>query len=150
MPVCNVCGEAVSSDTAVCPICGAAVALDATTSFEPVSAGNAAPLPAEIACEGPALTVRKGPQPGGHFFLDRARITVGRDPESGIFLNDMTVSRDHAVISVEAEDTVRIRDVGSLNGTFINGVLAEEATLREGDIIQVGTFQMAYHAGRVR
>ena len=72
------------------------------------------------------LVVRKGPQPGERFFLDRPRLVIGRDPKSDIFLNDMTVSRAHAVIESDAHG-VRVSDAGSLNGTYVNGVVAEDA-----------------------
>lgn len=94
--------------------------------------------------EGPVLVVRKGPQPGEKFFIDRPQLNVGRDPESDIFLNDMTVSRAHAVLEM-AGSTVTVRDVGSLNGTYVNGVIVDSAPLSSGDVVQIGTFQMAFY-----
>ena len=77
---------------AVRPIAGT------TASFAPVGECRETPAVAGAApAEGPVLVVRKGPQPGERFYLDRPRLTIGRDPESDIFLNDMTVSRTHAV-----------------------------------------------------
>jgi pSer/pThr/pTyr-binding forkhead associated (FHA) protein len=90
--------------------------------------------------------VRKGPQPGERFFVDRSRLTVGRDPESDIFLNDMTVSRTHAIIECEA-NAVTVKDAGSLNGTYVNGEIVESATLVDGDALQIGTFQMVFISG---
>ncbi len=85
----------------------------------------------------------KGPQPGERFFVDRPRLTIGRDPESDIFLNDMTVSRTHAVMELIGA-TVKVTDAGSLNGTYVNGVLVDTAELCHGDAVQIGTFQMAF------
>lgn len=120
--------------------------MDATASFEPVRADEPLRVASDDEIEGPVLVVCKGPQPGERFFIDRSRLTLGRDPVSDVFLNDMTVSREHAVLSFE-DGRVSIRDVGSLNGTSVNGTLAEEATLEDGDTVQIGTFQMTFHAG---
>ncbi|TLM87290.1 MAG: FHA domain-containing protein, partial [Actinobacteria bacterium] len=68
---------------------------------------------------------------------------VGRDPESDIFLNDMTVSRSHAEFEVVG-DEVTVRDLGSLNGTYVNGVCVDAAPLSHGDLVQIGTFQMVF------
>ncbi len=141
MGVCASCGEPLDEHAAACSACGSAVA-DATASFAPVGdleQGSEVPG----GTEGPVLVVRKGPQPGERFHIDRARLTIGRDPESDIFLNDMTVSRAHAVLSKEG-DVVTVRDAGSLNGTYVNGLYVETAPLRDGDVVQIGTFQMVY------
>jgi len=103
-------------------------------------------VPTTTTTEGPALVVRKGPQPGERFFLDRARLTVGRDPESDIFLNDMTVSRIHSVLECSASG-VHVTDSGSLNGTYLNGELVDSAQLADGDVLQIGTFQMVFFLG---
>jgi pSer/pThr/pTyr-binding forkhead associated (FHA) protein len=73
-------------------------------------------------------------------------LSVGRDPSSDIFLNDMTVSRAHAVLDT-SPDGVSVRDAGSLNGTYVNGACVDQAQLREGDVLQIGTFQMVFHGG---
>lgn len=140
---CKVCGAEMGPHDHACAACGAP-ASGATESFEPV--GGAVEQVAEVgqAAEGPALVVRKGPQAGERFYLDRSRLTVGRDPESDIFLNDMTVSRSHAFLEV-VDGGVTVRDASSLNGTYVNGVCVDEASLRDGDILQIGTFQMVYH-----
>jgi hypothetical protein len=142
MEECPTCHEQVDPDALECPSCGAS--LDgATASFEPVGHADGAPVDLVASGEGPVLVVRKGPQTGEKFFVDTARLTVGRDPESDIFLNDMTVSRTHAVIE-RVGDTARVTDAGSLNGTYVNGVLVDSAELNHGDAVQIGTFQMAF------
>lgn len=146
MSDCRVCGEPVVADGSACTRCGAPVISGATESFSPVVAEEeAAGSIAQIAT-GPALVVRKGPQSGERFYLDRPRLTVGRDPSSDIFLNDMTVSRSHAVLELE-EGSVSVRDDGSLNGTYVNGLCVDQAVLCDGDILQVGTFQMVFFLG---
>lgn len=144
MAQCPACGVPVDSQDGVCPSCGLHVA-GATASFEPVELTEAVVSTAP-ATEGPVLVVRKGPQPGERFFLDRPRLTIGRDPESDIFLNDMTVSRMHATLECAA-DGVLVTDSGSLNGTYLNGEVVDSATLADGDILQVGTFQMVFFLG---
>jgi pSer/pThr/pTyr-binding forkhead associated (FHA) protein len=145
MADCPGCAAALGPEDQNCPNCGMKVQ-GATTSFEPVEvegnpAGTVAGSP-----DGPILVVRKGPQPGERFFIDRPRLLIGRDPESDIFLNDMTVSRAHAVIESD-ELGVRVSDAGSLNGTCVNGVVSEKATLNDGDVLQIGTFQMLFLSG---
>jgi pSer/pThr/pTyr-binding forkhead associated (FHA) protein len=90
--------------------------------------------------------VRKGAEVGERFYLDRPEMTVGRDPGSDIFLNDVTVSRRHALLHV-AGGEVTVEDAGSLNGTYVNNVSVDSAVLRTGDVLQVGTFQMTFFGG---
>lgn len=97
--------------------------------------------------EHPTLTILKGPQTGASFVLDIPEITVGRDPSSGVFLNDMTVSRHHAVIRI-GQSSATIEDLGSLNGTWVDGAIVNNATLQDGSTIQIGTFRMVYHVTR--
>jgi hypothetical protein len=141
---CSHCGTEVEPGASVCPECGLAIA--STASFRSVECDVDNTTEPIEAVEGPVLIVRKGPQPGENFYLDRPRLTVGRDPSSDIFLNDMTVSRDHAVLELENGD-VTVRDEKSLNGTYVNGVCVDEAVLNDGDVLQIGTFQMVYHCG---
>jgi pSer/pThr/pTyr-binding forkhead associated (FHA) protein len=90
-----------------------------------------------------SLRVVKGPQVGERFFLEGDRITIGRDPEEQLFLSDITVSREHAIITREGAE-VRVRDADSLNGTYLNGSIVEDALLKDGDILQIGTFQLRF------
>lgn len=95
----------------------------------------------------PTLTIVKGPQIGEVFELDSAQITLGRDPHNSVFLNDMTVSRRHARMDLTgiASGLVTIEDLGSLNGTWVNGAIASRASLQDGSTIQIGTFRMVFH-----
>jgi hypothetical protein len=145
MADCSGCSAALSPGDSECPHCGMKVQGN-TTSFEPIGLDGQLPEKVAASDEGPLLVVRKGPQPGERFFLDRSRLVIGRDPQSDIFLNDMTVSRAHAVIE-SGERGVRVSDSGSLNGTYVNGVVAEEALLNDGDVLQIGTFQMLFLSG---
>ena len=145
MERCPTCGAHALS-AGVCAECGA-TSEGATASFEAVSeAPDSAYMPEVGVTEVPVLIVRKGAEVGERFYLEVPRITIGRDPESDIFLNDVTVSRTHAVLHMEGGD-VRLEDVGSLNGTYVNDVIVTEATLTSGDTVQIGRFQMVYLSG---
>lgn len=93
----------------------------------------------------PSLTIIKGPQTGSTFVLDKNEISIGRDPSCGVFLNDMTVSRKHAVLKVAGESAT-VEDLGSLNGTWVDGAIVNNATLSDGSTIQIGTFRMVFHS----
>ena len=92
----------------------------------------------------PVLTIIKGPQTGNTFELDGAETTIGRDPSNSIFLNDRTVSRAHAKIVRNAAGTM-IEDLGSLNGTWVDGAIVNSAPLHDGSSVQIGTFTLIYH-----
>ena len=92
------------------------------------------------------LVVRRGPNAGSRFLLDSDVTTVGRSPDSDIFLDDVTVSRRHAEFVRSAQGFL-VRDVGSLNGTYVDRNLIQEALLRDGDEVQVGKYRLVFHAG---
>lgn len=147
MPRCSACDAQIPERETVCPECGAP-APGATESFSPV-AGEVAESAAPVGvAEEPQLFVQKGPEVGDVFVIERPRLTIGRDPARDIFLNDITVSREHATLERDDAGRVTIRDAGSLNGTYVNGQLVEAATLEDGDVVQIGMFQMRFTAGR--
>lgn len=140
-----------SADSAVtCLSCGADLSniekLDQTVAFllpnETIDKEKVVNLDTMVA-EGPVLVVVKGRNVGELFSLNKNEITLGRDPLSDIFLNDITVSREHALISIDNEKAV-IRDVGSLNGTYVNNKPIEEIGLNSKDEIRVGKFKFVY------
>src|SRR4029450_4456086 len=92
------------------------------------------------------LIVRRGPNAGARFLLDHDVTTSGRHPDSDIFLDDVTVSRRHAEFHREG-GTFTGRDVGSLNGTYVNRERVEAATLSNGDEVQIGKFRLVFIAG---
>lgn len=89
------------------------------------------------------LAVKKGPDAGSTFIIDKDRTGCGRDPHSDLFLDDVTVSRKHAEF-VRERDRFRILDLGSLNGTFVNGERVKNARLRSGDEVQIGKFKFVF------
>ena len=95
------------------------------------------------------LVVLRGPNTGARFLLDDSSVSSGRHPDSDIFLDDVTVSRKHAVFTREGE-TFSVRDVGSLNGTYLNRERIDEAPLQTGDEVQIGKFRLVFYAGRAQ
>lgn len=93
------------------------------------------------------LIVQRGPNTGARFLVDEASVTVGRDPQCSIFLDDVTVSRRHADFSHE-NNTLCVRDLGSLNGTYVNRVRVDSAELSLGDEVQIGKYRMTFHPSR--
>ena len=93
------------------------------------------------------LVVTRGPNSGSKYALDEPLVTAGRHPDSVIFLDDITVSRRHAEVS-QVEGGYEVKDVGSLNGTYLNRERVESARLTDGDELQIGTFKLLFLAGR--
>lgn len=85
------------------------------------------------------LVIIKGPNIGDKFLINKSKLTIGRNPESEIFLDDITVSRKHAVLKKSGNDFL-IKDLGSLNGSYVNGEIADNAVLKNGDRIQIGKY----------
>jgi hypothetical protein len=94
------------------------------------------------------LVVRRGPNEGSRFLLDSELTEVGRRPDSDIFLDDVTVSRRHAEFYRQG-GKFAVRDVGSLNGTYVNRQRIEEVALNAGDEVQIGKFRMVFLQGRL-
>ncbi|MBL8928981.1 MAG: FHA domain-containing protein [Kineosporiaceae bacterium] len=128
---------------------------DTTISFNAVPAeapevAAGAPSSADLAAvdalpTGSALlVVQRGPNTGARFLLDAERTTAGRRPESDIFLDDVTVSRKHAEFVRRGNQFV-VRDVGSLNGTYVQRDRIDEVVLRPGDEVQIGKYRLVFH-----
>jgi hypothetical protein len=146
---CQECGFQNPEAANYCSRCGALLnkgeqSGETTQTFSP---GEVADLVHEdFGLEGPALVVRAGGGRAGESFRpagDRTRI--GRSPDCEIFLDDVTVSRNHAVL-VERDGAYWVEDQGSLNGTFVNRKRIDSAALREGDELQIGKYRMTFIA----
>ncbi|MGH3901095.1 MAG: glycogen accumulation regulator GarA [Pseudonocardiaceae bacterium] len=119
-----------------------------------IEGSGAGTAPAEPAISGvdalPAgsalLVVKRGPNAGSRFLLDRSTTSAGRHPDSDIFLDDVTVSRRHAEFRREGGDFVVV-DVGSLNGTYVNREPVDTAVLANGDEVQIGKFRLVFLTG---
>jgi hypothetical protein len=148
---CPECGFQNPEASNYCSRCGALLVKDepgseTTMSYTPEEAGDEAPVTLEdLGTEGPALVVRSGGgRAGEHFLPQGERTTIGRSPDCDIFLDDVTVSRKHAVL-VQRDEGLFIEDEGSLNGTFLNRRRIEEpARLENGDELQVGKYKLTF------
>jgi hypothetical protein len=110
-----------------------------TGEFEPVELD-------EVTERGPALVIRAGGgRVGESFSVDGERMSIGRRPECDVFLDDITVSRDHAVLSHRGDEWY-LDDCGSLNGTYVNRARIESQRLQEGDELQIGKYKLTFHA----
>jgi hypothetical protein len=100
----------------------------------------------EVTARGPALVIRAGGgRVGESFPVEGERLSIGRRPDSEVFLDDVTVSRDHALLIRRGEDWY-LDDCGSLNGTYVNRSRIESQRLDEGDELQVGKYKLTFHA----
>ena len=149
---CPACGKNNPEESVYCCQCGSYLAVtpqgDTTITLTPVEADveneEEIAIPEEELTAGAAmLVVKRGPNAGTRFVLTKPVTTVGRHPESDMFLDDITVSRRHAEISNE-DGSFRIVDMGSLNGTYVNKLRVEEADLSSGDEIQIGKFRLIF------
>ena len=145
---CPKCGYPSGSGANFCAACGHSLKL-AGESEETISVDEPTTeleLDADLVRHPAVLVVTQGPAAGSRFELSEARVTVGRHPESDIFLDDITVSRRHA--EVYRDGLVQhVKDMGSLNGTYLNSRRVEDAGLKNGDELQVGRFKLVYYDG---
>ena len=152
---CNNCGHRNPAGANFCSSCGAVLGVpssDTTVTLHPVDAQGEAgddelsvTLPDRPSGAG-LLVVKRGPNAGARFVLDAPVTRAGRHPESDIFLDDITVSRRHAEFTQDPSGRQVVRDVGSLNGTYVNRERIEEAVLSSGDEVQIGKFKLVYLA----
>ena len=145
---CGECGFQNPEAANYCARCGALlheeVGDETTLSYTPEDEAEGEVV--REAVEGPALVIRSGGgRAGEHFLLEQERTTIGRSPDCDIFLDDVTVSRRHAVCLREG-DTFVIEDQGSLNGTFLNRRRIESAELSDDDELQVGKYRLVFLA----
>lgn len=148
--VCSRCSHPNSSQSNFCSSCGFDLAARVTESTEAhlldLSTETVEFDPNEPGPEGAVFVVKRGSKAGSRFALDTAVVTVGRHPDSEIFLDDITVSRRHAEVRLE-EGAYMVSDVGSLNGTYLNRERIEQARLTSGDELQVGKFKLVFLTG---
>ncbi len=165
-PFCTACGSQNPDGSRFCAQCGAKLAgapsveppeIDATSTItfsgrettetaerllDPVDAAAVDALPPGHAL----LVVQRGPGAGSRFLLAEDLVEAGRHPDSQIFLDDVTVSRKHAEFA-RTGNTFAVRDVGSLNGTYVNRDRIEEVSLQDGDEVQIGKYRLVFFAG---
>jgi pSer/pThr/pTyr-binding forkhead associated (FHA) protein len=172
MPFCSQCGSQNSETSKFCSQCGSPLTpaasestpTDATATItfgapakaeaddRALNAADAAAVDA-LPARSALLVVQRGPGAGSRYLLDTDLSTVGRHPESDIFLDDITVSRRHVEFRREAPDaggSFRVHDVGSRNGTYLNGDRVDDAELQNGDEVRIGKFRLIFFASDVK
>ena len=172
MPFCTACGKQNPDDARFCSRCGTKLVSDggaetagqapgpdeatATISIgtppekadtsdrhlSPVDAAAVDALPTGSAM----LVVQKGPSAGSRFLLDQDEVTAGRHNDSEIFLDDVTVSRRHAVFTREGGE-FSVADAGSLNGTYVNRDRIDKVVLKDSDEVQIGKYRLVFFSG---
>jgi pSer/pThr/pTyr-binding forkhead associated (FHA) protein len=154
---CNRCGHRNQPGSNFCASCGARLEPprdDNTIVLPAVDPAQDSILPDDdvvldlgtVPSTGAVLLVRSGPEAGMTVPLTAQITRAGRHPRSEIFLDDVTVSRRHVEIERTAKGYV-VRDVGSLNGTYLNRQRIDESVLQDGDELQIGKFRLVFVAG---
>ncbi|MCB0877795.1 MAG: zinc-ribbon and FHA domain-containing protein [Thermoleophilia bacterium] len=148
---CTACGHQNGEDANYCAKCGSYLVGDQNTETIPVAIPGVgrdpeAGVPVEPSGgQGAALVIRSGGGRAGEHFRILDKTTIGRSPTSDIFLDDVTVSREHAVVYNDGA-SIRVEDRASLNGTFVNHERVEKRALEAGDEIQIGKYKLTYLA----
>ena len=155
--ICARCGHQNPEDARFCSSCGAPLGPgeneETTLTLSAVEAATEEDeleryldgLPVGVGM----LVVRHGPDAGSSYRLDAPVTAIGRHPDSEIFLDDITVSRRHVAVE-HHDDGYTLRDVGSLNGTYVNRKRVDEAHLRHGDEVQIGRYRLSFVLGGER
>ena len=146
---CPECGFVNAEGANYCQKCGSFLGEgkqgDTTEVYQVDETGELRPVDLdEVTHEGATLVIRSGGGRSGEVFnIGGERMTIGRSPEAEIFLDDVTVSRNHALL-VRRRDGLYIDDLGSLNGTYVNRRRIESHRLQNGDELQVGKYKLTY------
>ena len=149
---CPECGFANAEGANYCQKCGAFLgdqtetkSGDTTETYQVDETGELKPVDLQqVTGEGATLVIRSGGGRSGEVFnVSGEKMTIGRSPDAEIFLDDVTVSRNHALL-VRRRDGLYIDDLGSLNGTYVNRRRIESHKLQNGDELQVGKYKLTY------
>ena len=149
---CTRCGHRNPSEARFCAKCGHPLQDETTLNLAQVEledeTGEDVHLPLDQLKERQALlVVKRGPNAGSQFLIEKDVTTAGRHPESDIFLDDITVSRRHAEFR-RKDERFQIHDMGSLNGSYVNRNRVESTELASGDEIQIGKFKLMFFVGK--
>jgi len=149
---CTECGFVNTEGANYCQRCGALLPRaegdgdPATATYRIGETGELVPVEiGEVTERGPAFVIRAGGgRVGESFPVTGERMSIGRRPDSEVFLDDITVSRDHALLIHRGDDWY-LDDCGSLNGTYVNRSRIESHQLQEGDEVQIGKYKLTFH-----
>ena len=152
--VCARCGHVNPDEARFCSSCGAPLAADddagprsrSPRSKRPTSRTSSSATSRSCRPGVGLLVVRHGPETGSSYRLEQPVTAIGRHPDSDIFLDDITVSRRHVELDKDDQGYV-LRDVGSLNGTYVNRERVDEARLHHGDEVQIGRYRLSFVLG---
>ncbi|UGY95312.1 zinc-ribbon and FHA domain-containing protein [Streptomyces gobiensis] len=172
LPVCTRCGNRAAEASRFCSNCGAplrggaptaerasettsTISISGLEAYDAEATGQTPMLSPEALAAVEALpmgsallVVRRGPNSGSRFLLDGELTTVGRHPQSDIFLDDVTVSRRHVEFRRGPDGRFTVSDVGSLNGTYVNREPIDSVVLNNGDEVQIGKFRLVFFASQ--
>ena len=147
---CPECGFVNTEGANYCQKCGAFLGDvqqdtdDTTAAWQLDETGDIKPLdPETVAQEGTLVIRAGGGRSGETFTVSGDQMRIGRSPDAEVFLDDVTVSRNHALL-VRRRDGLYIDDLGSLNGTYVNRRRIETHKLTDGDELQIGKYKLTY------
>lgn len=143
--VCPRCSVLNPGGARFCTACGAELPEEEAATGSLTEVGVDVPGAGEVG----QLIVTRGATAGARYALGAGTTSIGRHPDSDVFLDDITVSRRHAEVRRSSDGLFLLADVGSLNGTYLDGDRVEEAALREGAQIQVGKFRLVFVIGEL-
>ncbi len=147
---CRRCGEILNANANFCWSCGSrqhdshspeTVAVPVISAPDSMSPST---LAGPVGAHRDELVIASGPQAGSRFDLVGETTSVGRHENSDVLLDDVSVSRHHAVFTRTASGRITLRDLNSLNGTYVNGARVEETTLHSADEVQIGKFKLVF------
>jgi FHA domain len=146
---CQRCGASLRSESpgGAGEAAGGVAGDSVTATYRIDESGELVPVElGEVTARGPALVIRAGGgRVGESYAIAGERMSIGRRPDSEVFLDDITVSRDHALL-IRRGDDWHLDDCGSLNGTYVNRRRIESHRLEEGDELQIGKYKLTFHA----
>jgi len=151
---CTNCGHQNPHDANFCASCGTPLEHreDATITFQAIDLGDTRTeeevlgLASQLAHGNALLYAKRGTNVGATYLLDTETTRIGRQPDNDVFLDDVAVSRRHAELTRSGGQFV-LKDVGSLNGTYVNGHQVDEISLSHGDELQIGKFKLVFLTG---
>ncbi|HUA11739.1 MAG TPA: FHA domain-containing protein [Solirubrobacteraceae bacterium] len=147
---CTECGFVNDESANYCQRCGALLPREdgsdpITATYKIGEEGELVPVDSAPGGDGPALVIRAGGgRVGESFAVDGDQLTIGRRADSDVLLDDVTVSRDHALL-IHRGDGWYLDDLGSLNGTYVNRQRIESARLGQGDELQIGKYRLTFY-----